>query len=85
MRVSRTALVRSETLSGGRVVRKAQHIWLLWITLLGGRVAGGICVATWASISVRRQSGVVGFGDSMRSPFFVCDGQQKGDHRLGCS
>jgi hypothetical protein len=56
MRASSTALVRCETLSGGRVVRKAQHTWLLWITLLSGRVAGGICVATWASISVRRQA-----------------------------
>jgi hypothetical protein len=75
MRACRTALPRSETLSGGRVVRKAQHTWRLWMALLCGRVAGGICVATWARVGVRRQGGVVGFGDCMCSPFFVCDGQ----------
>ena len=55
-----TASARSDTPSFGRAVQMARKTFHLWTTLSGARAEAAICVAKWASVSVRRPKGVVG-------------------------
>ena len=64
----RTASARSDTPSLGRAVQIARKICHLWTTLSGGRAEAAICVATWASVNLRRPKGVVGVCDCMSLP-----------------
>jgi hypothetical protein len=52
----------------GRATQIALKTFHLWTTLSGGRADAAACVATWASVSVRRPKGVVGVCDCMSLP-----------------
>ena len=77
----RTASARSDTPSFGRAVQIARKICHLWTTLSGGRLEAAICVATWASVSVRRPKGVVGV--TRLHVFALASGQRKSARRNG--